>query len=51
MGKSTPCNIQIPISVYTHPEDHLQCNQETAPKIRRTYEIFLNVFICYRLLK
>ena len=51
MGKSKPCNIPIPISVYTRPEDYLQRNQETAPKIRQTYKIFFNVFICYRLLR
>ena len=45
MGKSKPCNIPIPIPVYTHPEDYLQRNQETAPKVRQTYEIFFNTFL------
>ena len=44
-SKSKPCNIPIPIPVYTHPEDYLQRNQETAPKIRQTYEIFFNTFL------
>ena len=54
MGKSKPCNIPIPIPVYTHPEDYLQRNQETAPEIRQsrqTYEIFFNTFLLLQIVK
>lgn len=46
MGKSKPCNIPIPLSVYTHPEEYLQRNQETAPKNKTNLRnIFQRIYL------